>query len=380
MHGLAVLQHDVVRNIHQVINRAHAGVADPLPHPGRGGRDPDVPYHAGGVAAAERGLLHDHLRQVVNIPAGLGLHHRGVQLQLLIEGHGGFAGQADHAEAVGAVRRDLELHHVVVASDEGGYVVAGAAVLAEDEDPVLDAVRELLLLGVEVGELADMVLLRVIGHQVARVQVRAGGAGFGSGAAQVQAHAPAVRLRGEGGDRGGLHGAVHLVPGLDIRGDGGLRLVQGVVVPEDRGGTDLGVGVVMGREVQLLQGAEHALGLHAAQGAAADLGPGREQRAVQRHRHQVARVHVPGPRHDLHRGGLARVKLQHPHMVRVGVLLHREDLPHHHVLQVLRQVLRHFHLGAGDRHRLGEAPVVQVRHSSRHLLKTAPGISRRSRR
>ncbi len=193
----------------------------------------------------------------MNITAGRGLHHRGVQAKRLVEGHGGFPGQADHAEAVGAVGRDLELHHVVVTADEGGDVVTGADVLPQDEDAVGDAVGELLLLGVEVGELADEATAGVQGHQVAQVEVGAGGCGLHAAVRQAQVQVPGVPVRGapQGADLGGQNGSEDLVAGADGGRDGGLGGVQRVIVPEDGGGSDLRVGVVVGGEVQLLQGA-----------------------------------------------------------------------------------------------------------------------------
>ena len=215
MHGLAVLHHDVVRNIHEVVDRAHAGIAEPLTHPGRGGRDLHVLHHAGGVAAAECRLLHDDAGEGIDIPAGLRLHHGGMELQLLVEGHGGFARQPDHAEAVRAVRGDFELDHVVVTADHGGDVVAGPDILMQDEDAVLDAVGELLLLGMEVTQLADFSLPGVVGNEVAEVEIRTGSQGLHALGAQVQDQLPAGFGGADAGDFGGQDGSEDLVTGGD---------------------------------------------------------------------------------------------------------------------------------------------------------------------
>ena len=71
VHRLAVLEHDVVGDIDNVVDRADAGIAQPLLHPGRGGGDLHVFDHAGGVARAELRRLDDHLSQRVDIAAGL---------------------------------------------------------------------------------------------------------------------------------------------------------------------------------------------------------------------------------------------------------------------------------------------------------------------
>ena len=78
-----------------------------------------------------------------DIAAGA-LDHGGVQLEGLVEGDGGLAGQADDGEAVRAVRGDLELHDVVVAADDGDDVVAGLAVFLKDEEAVLIGVGEVV--------------------------------------------------------------------------------------------------------------------------------------------------------------------------------------------------------------------------------------------
>jgi hypothetical protein len=81
-------------------------------------------------------------------PPAFGGHHRLVEIELFAEGHGGLAGQTDHAQAVGAVGGNLKVHHMVVAADDGPDVGAGDGVgLVENEDAVVDAVGEFLLLG-----------------------------------------------------------------------------------------------------------------------------------------------------------------------------------------------------------------------------------------
>ena len=52
VHGLAVLQHDVVGDVHDVVDGAYAHGAQPLAHPLGGGGDLHVAYHPGGVPGA----------------------------------------------------------------------------------------------------------------------------------------------------------------------------------------------------------------------------------------------------------------------------------------------------------------------------------------
>ena len=74
-------------------------------------------------------------------------------------------GAARGKMAVRAVGRDLEFHHVVVGTDDHGHVVTRLDILlVQDPDAVGDAVGELLLIGVEVLQSADVILDGVIGH------------------------------------------------------------------------------------------------------------------------------------------------------------------------------------------------------------------------
>ena len=245
---------------------------------------------------------------------------------------------------------------MVVQTQERCHIVAGLHILVEDEDAVGDAVGELLLLCVQVVQRADMVFGGVIGHQVTLVQVLAVGDDLRLGfkGALPQIHAPVLH---------GLHFrrddlAEDPVPGLDVRRDGGLGRVDGVIVAQNGGGFDLRVGEVVGGHVQLLDGAEHTVGGNAAQLPFGDLHPAGEQGVVQRRGDQIAHMHVPGAGADLDRLTLSHVDLGHQHVVGVGVLFDGQNSAHLHIFHLLAQILGDLHLGAGDGHGLGKGLVV----------------------
>ena len=108
---------------------------------------------------------------------------------------------------------------------------------------------------------------------------------------------------------------------LDVGGDGGLVLVQGVVVVQDGGGDDSGVGEVPLIQTQLIEAAHHAVGLHAPQLAAADLHPAGQGAAVQGDGAQVALFQVLRAGHDGEGRRLAHIHRADPQMVGVGVAL-----------------------------------------------------------
>ena len=361
VHGLAILQHHIVGDVHDVVDGAHAHAAQPLPHPLGGGGDLHVAHHAGGVAGAQvcgGGL---HVQQFHQAARSSALHLRGVQAQLPAKGGGGLPGQTNDGQAVGAVGGDLKLHHMVVQTSHRLDVVPGLAVLTQDEDAVGDAVGELPLLGVEVGQGAVAVCFGVVSHQIALVEVGTYRIGADRGIADVGAGVEgAVFQRHDLQHFGAHHGAVDLVPGLDVGGNRRPGRVDGLIVAEQGGGGDGGVGEVPLIQAQLAQRAQHTVGHHTPQLALFDLLSTGQGGLVQGHGDQVAHVDVPGPGDDLHRLGLAHVQLAHPHVVRVGVALHGQDAAHHHVAYLGPQVLGDLYLRAGQGHGLGKFLIIGI--------------------
>ena len=341
MHRLAVLKHDVVCDIDNVVDRAHAGAADALAHPGGRGRDLHIFHHTRGVARAEIGVLDDDFGQVVDVAAGFGLYKRRVQLQFFMKGRRRFARKADDAKAVRAVGRDFKLHDMVVKTEERGHVVAGLHILVQHKDAVMDTVRKFALLGTKIVEGADVILRRVISDQVSLMEVLTIGHGLGL---RLQAQLPAIHAGVfHRGNARGHHLAEHTVTRLDVGGNGGLFRVDGVIVAQNRGRLNHGVGEIVLGGLQLLERAEHAVGGHAAELSFRDLCTVRQQCVVQRCRHQVAHMDVPGAGADLHRLFPADVELSDQHMVGVRVLFQRKDAPDLHVFHPRTQILGDLH-------------------------------------
>ena len=361
VHGLAVFQHHIVGDVHDVVDGADAGVPQPLPHPRGGGLDLHVLHHPGGVPGAQLAVLDVDVHQLGDGIAAA-LHLRGVQLQGTAKGGAGLPCKADNGQAVRPVGGDLKFHHVVVRADDLGHIVAGLHILVQHEDAVSDAVRELLLLRVKVSEGADRIGLGVVCHQVAHVEVGAGGVGRDGGAADVQrgvVHAVGLGLTFQ--HLAADHGAEHLVPGLDVGGDGGLVLVDGMIVVQQCSGGDDGVRIiVLGGEAQFLERAQHTVGEYAPELALFDFRAVGEQGLVLGHGHQIAHMDIPCAGDDLGRLRLSHVDLADPHVVAVRVLFHGQNLAHHHVFQGLIQRRDGFHLGAGEGHGLVKLPVADV--------------------
>ena len=258
---------------------------------------------------------------------------------------------------------------MVVHAEQHAHVVAGFAVLVQDQDAVGDAVGELLGLCAQVLGREDAVFRRVVGHKVARVEVLAVEDGLDVALAEGERDVPEVDARGgHVHDEGGDDLTEDPVARLDVGGDRGLFGVKGVIVVQKGGGLDDRVGEIVRGAAELPERAEHAVGLHAAQLALHDLRAVRQQGVVQGRGDQVAHVHVPGAGADLAGLALADVDHRDQHVVGVGVLVELDDAPDHHVFDLDAQILGDLHLGAGDAHGLGEAAVVDLRERKIHEL------------
>ena len=128
VHRLAVFEHHIVRDIDDVVDGAHAAVAQSLAHPARRRSDLDVFHHARGVARAEVAVLNVDVDKVGDAAAAavrLGL----VQLEGALEGRARLACKADNAQAVGAVGRDLELDDGIIETENARHVETRLGVL-----------------------------------------------------------------------------------------------------------------------------------------------------------------------------------------------------------------------------------------------------------
>ena len=244
-------------------------------------------------------------------------------------------------------------------------IVSGFAVLPEDEDAVRDAVGELPLLRAEVRQGADGVCLCVVSHQVPLVEVLAichqrSSAGTVILCADQRTLPLAVSGGGNIGHACAYNRTADLIPRFDVRRDGGLLRINGLVVVQQCGGGNGGIGEIPLVQTQLTEGAEHSVREDAPELAPLDLLPAGEDRLVKSHGHQVPLVDIPRAGDDLDGLVLPHIHPAYPHVVRVRVALHGRDPARCHVGDLCAQVLRPLHLGAGEGHGLGEILVIGV--------------------
>ena len=362
VHGLAVLQHDIVGDIHDIVDGTDAHGTEPLPHPFGGGGDLDIADHTGRVPGAQFRVGGFHIQQFHQSSIAATLDHRSVDVHGHIIGGGHLPGQTDDGKAVGTVGGDFKLHHMVVCANDGLDVVAGGNILLpQHKNAVGDAVRELRLLGVEVRQGTDGIVLGVVGHQIISVDVGADGIGLGRRTAQIYSDMESTVAQGLARHNlGGHHRTVNLVARLDVGGNGGLFLVQGLVIAQNGGGGDGSIGEIPLVQAQLGQPAEHAVGHNAAQLALLNFHATGQGGFVQGHGHQVAGMDVPCTGDDLNGLALASIHLADPHMVGVGMALHGQETPHNNIGNLRAQVLGGLHLGAGEGHGFSELFIISI--------------------
>ena len=242
VHRLAVFQHDIIGNVHDVVDGPDAVGTQTLPHPLGRGADLHVGDHPGGVAVAQILCLYFHIQVVEDGACLRAVDHGLVVAHMLAKGGGSFPGQADDGVAIGPVVGDLEVNDGVVIADNQVNVIAGlSGVGLQDPDAVGEDAGQIVLgqaqfrEGAEhtVGHLAPEFALgdvyaagqiRVVqggGHQVALVDVLGAGDDLhGLGLAYVHLadeHMVRVGVADDGHDLAHHHildFRIHALPGL----------------------------------------------------------------------------------------------------------------------------------------------------------------------
>ena len=145
---VAVFKEHVVGHVHDVVDGADAGGAQPVGEPGRGVGQGAAGYVARGVARAELGGQYLDLRDAVDGSTGLDDIETRV-VHLLAELRGDLAGDADHAQAVCPVRGEADLEDHVLGPQRVEERGAELEILREDHDPGGLGGKLKLLLGAE---------------------------------------------------------------------------------------------------------------------------------------------------------------------------------------------------------------------------------------
>ena len=134
---LAGEHHHVVGDVHDVVVRADAAGIEALDEPLGRGPDLHVAHHAGDIAIAQ--ALVDELDRdgLGGRGAGLSGDGRQVDVEVAVVNGADLARDADHGEAVGAVRGDLTVEHGVGRAQVLGKRHADGSILGKDHDTLV---------------------------------------------------------------------------------------------------------------------------------------------------------------------------------------------------------------------------------------------------
>ena len=148
VHRLTVLEHHIVCDVDDVIDRTDPGAREADLHPLRGWCELDVLHHACGITRTEIRILDGHLEVIVDILciARLLLCRH---MEALAEGCGCLTGDTDHTVAVHTVRGDLILVDRVIETEQGRCILADRRSLREDIETGLRCLRVELTAGAE---------------------------------------------------------------------------------------------------------------------------------------------------------------------------------------------------------------------------------------
>ena len=139
VHGLAILQHDIVGDIHNVVDGTDAVGSQTLTHPLGGRTDLDIGNHPCGVAVAQLLGGNFHIQLLEDGVGIAAVDHRLVVLHGQIESSSSFPGQTDDGEAVGTVVGDFKVNHgVIVADHQIDVFTDGAVLIIQNPDAVLE--------------------------------------------------------------------------------------------------------------------------------------------------------------------------------------------------------------------------------------------------
>ena len=144
MHRLTVFQHDIVCNVHDVVDRTHTVGAKSLTQPFGRGRDFHIAHHSGAVSAAEILGRNFNIQKIKKRTLCAALDNRLMMLHGQIESCRGFTGKTDDRVAVRTVVGDFKIDHGVVIADDGVDVITGFAVFLQNPDAVFNGIGKII--------------------------------------------------------------------------------------------------------------------------------------------------------------------------------------------------------------------------------------------
>ena len=140
MHGLSVLFHDIVGDVHNIVDGTDAVSRQTALHPLGRRRKLYIFNHPGAVTGTQLAVLHPHIQIVVDILAvACWCDHRG--MECLAKGGRGLSGYANHTVAVHTVGGNFILEYAVTQAQHLDCICAFLCVCRKDIDAALRGIR-----------------------------------------------------------------------------------------------------------------------------------------------------------------------------------------------------------------------------------------------
>ena len=169
MQRLAVEEQDVVRDVNDVVDRARTSCRHTFSQPLRAGTDLDVLDDTRGIACATLGILDFDCSQLSCIgQAGIFLELVERQSDIFAIHRANFARHADHRQAIGTVRCDLEVEHRVGHLHVLRERHTNGRVFGQDHDAIMTVADAELTLGAVHATAGHTAQLRLLDREVAR--------------------------------------------------------------------------------------------------------------------------------------------------------------------------------------------------------------------
>ena len=146
VHGLTVLQHNIIGNIHDVIDGTDTVCSQTLTHPLGRGANLYICDHTGGIAVAQSLSRHFHIQMVIDRAGIATLDNRLVMLHLHTKSSRRLPCQTDDRVAIGTVIGNFEVHNSVIIADDQIDIITGLTVLfIENPDAVCKHTGQIIL-------------------------------------------------------------------------------------------------------------------------------------------------------------------------------------------------------------------------------------------
>ena len=144
VHGMTGFQHDVVRDVYDVIDGTHTGGTQTLLHPVGRFLNTQILNNATHIARTQVIVIYADGDVVVNIATNFGI--RGDRcLKLFTQCYGCLAGNAQYAVAIRAVSGNLKIDQVIIQLEYFPHIGAGRIRVIHNHNAVNAGVGEIAL-------------------------------------------------------------------------------------------------------------------------------------------------------------------------------------------------------------------------------------------